>query len=166
MRGSISYTIINLFYYSFPHIFHFLHPSSVNHPFDQNYLLDNKFFLILFLSGSYLYIASICDIYLKVDRADTLAGETMLGAAAGAGHRDCCAALVRRGASLKSTNLKVILILYLYAVALLKRHLSSLPPFFLSSLTQEEHTYSMVHQSDCLSGLLVDNICSFYHPSN
>ncbi|XP_023349320.1 protein TANC2, partial [Eurytemora carolleeae] len=43
---------------------------------------------------------------VKVNNADTLLGETLLGAAAAAGRRDCCQALIKRGASLISTNLK------------------------------------------------------------
>ena len=43
---------------------------------------------------------------VDVNRADTLLGETLLGAAAAHGRRDCCAVLIKRGARLTTTNLR------------------------------------------------------------
>ena len=52
---------------------------------------------------------------VQVDKADTLMGETALCAAAAAGRLDCCEALLRRGASLGSKDIKEMTPLHLGA---------------------------------------------------
>lgn len=52
---------------------------------------------------------------VRVNVADTLLGETPLGAAAAAGRRDCCQILLKRGANVAATNLKEAAPLHLAA---------------------------------------------------